>query len=196
MIAANLSCGGGYYQVVGHKHSKEQILSDALSLALDEGLSQLTFGRLARRLGISDRIIVYYFPTKADLIGEVIGAMGQDLQEAMTEAFAEPASSYTDMIEQAWPLLATPTNDRVFALFLEANGLAAVGVEPYATIVPGLVEGWISWAATLADGSEADARTQAATAVAVIDGLVLLRLLAGAEAAERAVSLLTRPPNQ
>lgn len=178
---------------MGHKHSKEQILRDALEMALDEGLSQLTFGRLARRLGISDRIIVYYFPTKADLIGEVIEAMGQDLQEAMAEAFVEPANGYAQMIQRAWPLLATPANDRVFALFLEANGLAAVGIEPYATIVPGLVDAWISWAATLVDGPTIDSRNEAATAVAVIDGLVLLRLLGSTEAAEQAVGLLTKP---
>ena len=33
-----------------------------------DGLSNLTFGRLAKRLGMADRTIVYYFPTKADLI--------------------------------------------------------------------------------------------------------------------------------
>ena len=41
-----------------------------IDAVLDEGLSRLTFGRLAKRIGINDRSIVYYFPTKADLIAE------------------------------------------------------------------------------------------------------------------------------
>ena len=61
---------------MGHKHTKAEILDGALAAAFDDGLSQLTFGRVAKRLGISDRIVVYYFPTKDDLIGEVILAMG------------------------------------------------------------------------------------------------------------------------
>jgi len=48
---------------MGHKHTKEEILDGALRAALDEGLSQLTFGRLAKRMGMNDRMIVYYFPT-------------------------------------------------------------------------------------------------------------------------------------
>lgn len=175
---------------LGHKHSKEQILAGALAAARDDGLSQLTFGRLARRLGISDRIIVYYFPTKPDLISEVIGAMGNDLQQALADAFATPASGHVQMVERAWPLLATPASDRVFALFFEANGLAAVGIEPYATIVPALVEGWIDWAATLIDDGNTNPRTEAATAVAIIDGLILMRLLAGPAAADGAAALI------
>ena len=52
---------------MGHKHTKEEILEGALAAAFDDGLSQLTFGRLAKRLGINDRVVVYYFPSKDDL---------------------------------------------------------------------------------------------------------------------------------
>ena len=53
---------------MGHKHTKSEILDGALAAAFEDGLSQLTFGRVATRLAISDRIVVYYFPTKDDLI--------------------------------------------------------------------------------------------------------------------------------
>lgn len=175
---------------MGHKHSKEQILDNALAVALDDGLSQLTFGRLAKRLGISDRIIVYYFPTKADLISEVITAMGFDLQEALAAAFATPANDHRQMVARAWPVLTTPASDRVFALFFEANGLAAVGLEPYATIVPELINAWIDWATAMVDAAVDDPRAEAEAAVAMIDGLVLMRLLAGAESADRAAAVL------
>ena len=93
------------------------------------------------------------------------------------------------MVRRAWPLVATPEQDRVFALFFEANGLAAVGREPYATLVPMLVTGWIEWAAQLIEGDDRD--DEAAAAIAMIDGLLLVRYLAGAEAAERAMATLT-----
>ncbi len=78
----------------------------ALQAAFDDGLSQLTFGRLAKRLGISDRIVVYYFPTKDDLIGEVITSMGLQLQHTLAAAFATPALDHVDLIRAAWPVLA------------------------------------------------------------------------------------------
>ena len=80
--------------------------------------------------------------------------------------------------------------DRIFALFFEANGLAAVGRDPYRTLIPNLVGGWIAWAAEFIEGSDADRQTEAETAIAMIDGLLLLRLLAGPDAATRAASNL------
>ncbi|MGH1492653.1 MAG: TetR/AcrR family transcriptional regulator [Acidimicrobiales bacterium] len=175
---------------MGHKHTKSDILGAALEAALDDGLSQLTFGRLAKRIGISDRVIVYYFPTKADLIGEVIVAMGLELQASLAEAFTTPAADHLEMTRTAWPLLAVPENDRVFALFFEANGLAAVGREPYASLVPSLVAGWIDWAASLIEGTPAQRSAQAEGAIAMVEGLILIRLLAGSKAANRAAKTI------
>jgi AcrR family transcriptional regulator len=171
---------------MGPRHSKADILDGALAAALDEGLSQLTFGRLAKRLGISDRTIVYYFPSKDELVGEVIVAMGVRLQEALATAFAVPARDHRALMAAAWPVVATPEHDRVFALFFEANGMAAVGRDPYRSLVPSLVQAWIDWAATFIEGTPDHRRVEAETAIALLDGLLLLRQLAGPEAAERA----------
>lgn len=175
---------------VGYKHDKAEILDAALDAALADGLSQLTFGRLAKRLGVSDRTVVYYFPSKADLVGEVVVAMGLQLQAALADAFATPVIDHLELVRRAWPLLATPDHDRIFALFFEANGLAAIGREPYASLVPTLVEAWIDWAAALTQGTPSAQRAQATAAIATIDGLMLLRLLAGPDAAERAAVTL------
>lgn len=166
------------------------MLEGALAAAFDDGLSQLTFGRLAKRLGVSDRVIVYYFPTKSDLIGEVILAMGARLQATLAVAFAEPASDHIELLRAAWPVLAVEQADRVFALFFEANGLAAAGREPYKSLVPGLVEIWISWTAEFLQGTAKQRRIEAETAIAVLDGLLLVRLLAGADSADRAARRL------
>lgn len=171
---------------MGHKHTKSEILEGALEAAIDDGLSQLTFGRLSKRLGISDRIVVYYFPTKEVLISEVVMAMGGQLQETLADAFSTPAADHLELMAAAWPAVATVEADRVFALFFEANGLAAIGRDPYRTLVPVLVEAWIAWVADFIDGTPEQRRIEAETAIALIDGLLLLRQLAGAESADRA----------
>lgn len=171
---------------MGHKHTKEEILAGALAAAFDDGLSQLTYGRVAKRLGINDRTVVYYFPTKDDLISEVLISMGTQLQQTLAPAFTSQAADHLALLRTAWPILAHPDADPVFALFFEANGLAATGREPYNTLVPQLVEAWITWAAAFILGRPAQRRRQAETAIAIIDGLLLLRQLAGPAAAHRA----------
>ena len=175
---------------MGHKHSAEEMLDAAVAVAMDEGLSRLSFGRVAKRLGLSDRTVVYYFPTKQDLVGEVVASLGLRLQETLGPAFAEPARDHLDLVRTAWPMLAHPDADPVFACFFEANGLAAAGHEPYVTLVPALVDAWVDWMATLLGGSPADQRAEAEAALALVDGLLLLRQLGGAEAADRAARRL------
>jgi len=191
VITANRTWSGRYDQaLMGHKHTKEEILDGALQAAFDDGLSQLTFGRLAKRLGISDRVVVYYFPTKDDLISEVVTSMGLQLQHTLADAFSSTAADHVELVRAAWPVLARAEADPIFALFFEANGLAATGREPYRTLVPLLVEAWIDWAAQFIAGTPAQRRTEAETAIAVIDGLLLLRQLAGPASADRAARRL------
>lgn len=175
---------------MGHKHTKDDILAGALATAFSDGLSRLTFGRVAKRLGINDRTVVYYFPTKEDLIAEVLVAMGLELQATLAPSFSTPAPDHLALVRAAWPVLTTADADPVFALFFEANGLAVTGQEPYRTVVTQLVEAWIAWAASFVEGDDDHRRIEAETAIAMIDGLLLLRQVAGPDAATRAATRL------
>jgi AcrR family transcriptional regulator len=175
---------------VGHKHSKDDILAGAMAVAFDTGLSQLTFGRVGNHLGISDRTVVYYFPTKDHLVTEVVTTLGLQLQQALHDAVPDTVVDHHELLRRTWPLLARPHCDAVFALFFEANGLAAAGRVPYHHLVPALVAAWIDWAADRIDGTPRRRRIEAETAIAVADGLLLLRQLAGPTAADRAAHRL------
>ncbi|MGE5209656.1 MAG: TetR/AcrR family transcriptional regulator, partial [Acidobacteriota bacterium] len=153
---------------MGYRHTKQEILDGALAAAFDDGLSQLTFGRVAKRLGINDRTVVYYFPTKEDLLTEVVTSMGLQLQQTLGEAFVSPAADHLELARAAWPVLARDETDRIFALFFEANGLAATGRAPFDTLVPQLVEAWIAWLMLFLTGSERERRAEAEAAIALI----------------------------
>lgn len=175
---------------MGHKHSRDDILEGALETAFADGLSQVTYGRVARRLGINDRTVVYYFPSKNDLVTDVLAAIGAQLQEALAPALTAGAADHTAIVRAAWPIVARTEVDAIFALFFEANGLAAAGREPYDVVVPALVDAWIGWVAHHIEGTPARRRSEAEAAIALIDGLLLLRQLAGPQSANRAARRL------
>ncbi len=173
---------------MGFRHTKEEILSGALAVAFDDGLSQLTYGRVAKKLSISDRIVVYYFGSKEELVSAVLLSVGLQLQNALEPAFGSPAKDHRELLVRAWPIVARADADAIFSLFLEANGLAASGREPYCTLVPVFVEAWITWASEFLQGSPESRRIEAETSIAILDGLLLLRQMAGPDAAHRAAT--------
>jgi hypothetical protein len=89
---------------------------------------------------------------------------------------------------------ARPPRDRsdipTFRRFFEANGLAVAGREPYRALAAQLTESWMEWLGEFIEGLPDQRRADAETTVAILDGLLLLRLLVGPVAAERAAGRL------
>lgn len=166
------------------------MLDGALAAVFDEGFSQLTFGRLAKRLGTNDRTIVYYFPSKDDLITEVLQSIGTRLMAALSAAFVGPADDHLALARAAWPALARTDLDPLFRVYFEAIGLATAGREPFASLAPRLTTAWLDWLAEFFPGTPEQRQAEAEATVALVDGVMLLRQLAGAEAAERAAAAI------
>ena len=176
---------------MGYRHSRDELLDAAVAVARESGVGAVTFGTVARHLGINDRTVVYYFPTKADLVTAVVMTLGAELQSLLESAFGEAPLPREELMRRAWPVLATPEADPAFAAFFEVVGLASTGAEPYRTLSSGIVAQWLPWLATRVTGRTTAQREREALAVlAQIDGLLLLRRLAGPEAADQAATAL------
>ena len=173
---------------MGHRHSRDEILEGALATAYAEGLSRVSFGRVAKRLDTSDRMVVYYFPNKTDPLTNVLMAVGLELQGRLATAVTEPHPDHLSLVRAAWPVLASEECDPAFGLFFEANGLAAAGVEPYRSLVPMLVTAWTDWLDGFLDVPDDVRRAEAEAVIALVDGLLLIRQLVGPDAAERAAT--------
>jgi AcrR family transcriptional regulator len=175
---------------MGHKYTRQQILQGAVELTLGDGVGSLTFGKLAKRLGTSDRVVVYYFPSKATLVTDVMVEIGGRLQAVLAGAFTEPAGDHRQLTRAAYRVLARDETDAVFAVYFEACGLAAAGVHPFGELAAGLLDGWVQWLSGFFRGTPARRRAEAEATLALIDGVLLMRQLGGAQAADRAAKAL------
>jgi AcrR family transcriptional regulator len=172
---------------MGYRHSPDEILGVAVELVLESGMGELTFSGVGQRLGISDRTVVYYFPTKTDLISAVIGSLVADTEQLLQEAFGSTQLTPEDLLRRAWPALATTGNDRVFRLYFEIIGLASARQAPYVDLVTEMIAGWVDWLESRMLGStEALRRRRAMATLAHVNGLLLVRQMLGPAAADAA----------
>ena len=175
---------------MGPRHDRAGILAAAVTVARAEGLHRCTYGRVGRAAGASDRMVAYYFPTVGALVEAVLMEVGLGLQAALAPAVSAPRADHRALLRALWPRLTHPDVDWVFALFFEAVGLAAADRAPYRDVVPALVEAWVGWATDHLTGPRPRRRAEAEATIAAADGLLLLRRIAGADAADRAARRL------
>lgn len=176
---------------MGYRHNREDILAGAITFAREQGLLALSFGRLAHSLGIADRTIVYYFPTKDELIADVLTSLAASLQTLLESALGEARLTMTDAVARAWAAMTSREADAVFRIYVQALGAAAGGIAPYDEMVPLIFAGWIDWMTPrMAAPTLAQRRSAATGAVAQIDGLLLVRHIGGAALGRQAARAL------
>jgi AcrR family transcriptional regulator len=156
------------------------------------GLSDLSLRPLADAVESSPRVLLYYFASKEDLIGEVLAQL-RARQRDVFATLPRNAATYADTVRAAWKLMSAPEHERVFRLFFEVYGLALQAPARYSEFLPGAVHDWIAYleAPKIAEGyARRDARAIATVLLAGYRGF-LLDLLATRERTrvDRAVEL-------
>lgn len=176
---------------MGHKHSRDSLLDAALEVAGSDGLHRLSFGRVAVRAGTSDRVVVYYFPTKDDLVAGVLARVGEQLLALLAPVLdGTLVDDHRALARAVWSAVGEAGSSPLVAVYVEALGLAAAGTAPYTTAAPAVVDAWTAWFAEHLVGSATHRTSEARAALALVDGLLLLRLAAGPEAAADAARAL------
>jgi AcrR family transcriptional regulator len=156
------------------------------------GLSDLSLRPLADAVESSPRVLLYYFTSKEDLIGEVLAQM-RARQRDVFATLPRNAATYADTVRAAWKLMSAPEHERVFRLFFEVYGLALQSPERYSGFLRGAVDDWVEYLAEpkLREGyARRDARAIATVILAGYRGFLLDLLARGdRKRVDRAVEL-------
>src|SRR3954462_15282007 len=154
---------------------RDQVAAAATDYVLEHGLVGLSLRPLAAELGTSDRMLLYHFATKDDLVATV-------LRVANDRAVAEvrrlpPAQDVRTAVLDLWAALTSPPLEQCQRTYVEAAALGLFGREPYASVVR---EGNGVWEPAVPHPLAASGipRARAARAVALRDAELLVLALA------------------
>ena len=156
---------------------------------LEKGLAPSSLRALAAAARTSDRMLLYYFADKDDIIVSALETISLRLARLLLAALpAGPALDFETALTRLAATLRSDAFRPFMRLWVELVTLAAHGEEPFRTVAGQMADGFHAWAASQLDGpDEATRRAAAARLIATVDGLVLLDLVGRPETATLAV---------
>lgn len=154
---------------------------------LDHGLARTSLRQLAAAAGVSDRMLLYYFADKAEVLAAVMARVAGKLSARLAAAIPDGAPlPPAKLVRRAAAFTTGPEMRRFMRLWVEVVAAAARGEAPFPAIVTQVMGGfrqWVDARVILPEG--ADREATCAAIIAVIDGLALIDICAEDDLAPR-----------
>jgi AcrR family transcriptional regulator len=121
---------------------RDEVAEAATDYVLEHGLVGLSLRPLAAAIGTSDRMLLYHFDGKDDLVATVL-RLSNDRSVAEVRALP-PQADVRKAVLALWDAVTSPRLDRCQRLYVEAAALGLFGREPYASVVRAANRVWVT----------------------------------------------------
>jgi len=171
---------------------RERVAAALAEHLLRTGLSQASLRQLAAAAGVSDRMLLYYFADKTEVLAQAMARLAADMAERLASALPETERLSPAVLSARAARLVIDDAYRPFMrLWIEAVAAAARGEAPFVDIARQIGGGFLVWLETRLDpATTPDPPGAAAAILALLDGLALVEVCAGEDHARRAVAAL------
>jgi AcrR family transcriptional regulator len=109
-------------------NERERLLHLVAEHVLAHGVTSLTLRGVARAVESNNRMLLYYFGSKEQLIGEALQAVGRDMFPSFENAWTaleHGSGELRDDLQDVWAHIADPDNLPFLRLFFEVFGQAS-----------------------------------------------------------------------
>lgn len=153
---------------------RDELARAATDHVLAHGLIGLSLRPLAAALGTSDRMLLYHFADKDDLVATILRVSNDDAVAAIRAL--PPSVDVRAAVADLWSAMRSTRLEQCQRAYVEAAALGLFGQEPYAGVVR---RANAVWMAAVADHLVASGvpRDRAARATALLDSAVMGLLL-------------------
>jgi AcrR family transcriptional regulator len=109
------------------------------------GVADISLRPLARAVGSSPRVLLYYFGSKEDLIVEVVARARERQRRLFERVQAQASDTAIDVCRAVWSIMSAPKAESAFRLFFDIYGLALKDPKRYADFLLHAVGDWLSF---------------------------------------------------
>jgi len=139
-----------------------------------EGFRNSGIRALANSVGISDRMLMYYFDTKEELIEASLLLIAEGLSAGLETALPDRSASGARIVSAIVDSTITKESRPVLELWFEVVGLAVRGNQPYKKIAQLFLDEWERW---IASKLKPEQQHRAPELLAQIEGAIMVKLL-------------------
>jgi AcrR family transcriptional regulator len=162
----------------GEHGARRSALTDELaSFVLRKGLSDTSLRHLAAQHDTSDRMLLYYFRTKEELLVAVLARISERLGRILEGYSSAATVTPARFLAGTLGLLGDPQIAPFMRIWSEVIARGARGEEPYRKVARKMVSDWLRWIegrlGLPADGRQ---RSKAAGLLAIVEGVTLLEM--------------------
>lgn len=171
--------------VTSIRDAKRARLTESLAdIVLEDGLDALSLRPAAARLGTSDRMLLYYFGSKAALVDDVLACVSERFAAHLANSTRGVRIPPHNMVGHTAGLMATPQAKPFIELWFEIAARSARGDQQFAGAAAKIGEAWNDWIERSVHFPAGTAsRSAAAMMLAIVNGIALLESTAPSVAA-------------
>lgn len=163
------------------------ILDKLADHVLANGLSASSLRPLAKAAGTSDRMLLYYFADKGELVAAVLQHIAHRMVTLMESAAAPEPLPYEALLARLSVALSDPGFAAYMRVFLEVASGSANGDASLARIGESIGRGFLDWGKAQLKSDRPD--EDAARLMVTLEGTVFLRAIGMGDVCERALRL-------
>ncbi|WP_213816701.1 TetR/AcrR family transcriptional regulator [Glaciihabitans sp. dw_435] len=139
---------------------REQLLDKVVDYVLENGIADLTLRRLGTAVGSNNRMLLYYFGSREEIIVTALAAAEHRFPRMQTllAVIDDESISLETRLGEAWDIIADPDNRPFHRLFFQIFGLAGFERERFADLLTTVSTEWVAHVrdAAIGDGVDPD----------------------------------------
>ncbi|MEX0286809.1 MAG: TetR/AcrR family transcriptional regulator [Paracoccaceae bacterium] len=157
--------------------------------ALEHGITGLSLRPLARAAGTSDRMLIYHFGNKEQLIADLLAFIAADLTQNLTTALPPgPSTSRVACLTEVAGLMRNPAMRPYTQLWFDILAEAARGQSAHAQTSAAIMAGFVGWIRSRLPADDPDPEGCAAHLLVLVEGMVMMDAAGQPEVADAALA--------